>query len=716
VPKEIVVLGPPGTGKTSSGIISARDWFKRGISTNEVAYLAFTKAAAHEAGSRIMDEDFKKDFGDHLPYFRTLHSLAYMGLRKAKPEIRLVTPADMKAFAKWSSMDGAYAVMQWEDMADVYRKLQERGRADKTYWDKCLDAYSLSRICAKNIDELKRAKVEMTPLAWNIFSEIGGVKEMYAEFVRKYETYKEVNGIVDFTDMLEYALTKMEPIDEVRKVVIDECLPAGTRITMANGFEKPIEEVRIGDHVVGVDHETGKTKKAVVVETRRRTASEFIIINGILTLTGNHPVFVVGKGYVRADGVSVGEKIAKQDMRSCEGGSSKGRWKSKVVLQIDTIRSVEKVSSQVPVYNIGTETENYFAEGVLVHNCQDLSPILFSISERIFSNSEEIYYLGDDDQCIYKFSGADAGTFIAKARSATKIYLQQTHRFGDDIVEFSKRIISSVSDRVKKDVIGARGMEHLIKMTGSFQPTSHSDTLLLHRHVAGCQALGQMYIAAGMPFRNERGRDPLGSHARVEGYQALRKLADGKTVTSGELSRLVDDLMHSIVVDESQGGKKVRFVVHGGKKKLQNIGGSEMNIMDLIRAKILTVDGAEAIRQKHFSAFKHSEDLEYYDSVVENGFDLEGTCPLITTIHGSKGRETKTDKGKVILFSEMGQKCWDDADTEYRLGYVGVTRTKGELEICAESVLPWSKVSHFNYPQPTKPRGPSVTPVVTEEQ
>jgi hypothetical protein len=239
--------------------------------------------------------------------------------------------------------------------------------------------------------------------------------------------------------------------------------------------------------------------------------------------------------------------------------------------------------------------------------------------------------------------------------------------------------------------------------------------LLLHRHVAGCQALGEAYIHAGVPFRNERGRDPLGAHARMLGYKALRDLADGKMVSPGAVTRLVDDLMPSMVLDERKGtgGKKTRLIVHGAKKKMQNFGNSgDMNLMDCMRAEILTNEGADVIRQKFFNVFKHSDDLEYYDRVVDNGYDLEGKHPVITTIHGSKGREA----GKVVVFSEMGMKCWDDKDTEHRLAYVAATRTQRELEVCAESTLSWPRVTHYSYPIFKKERGAGVTPLVTHEE
>ena len=587
----------------------------------------------------------------------------------------------MKLFSLWSGYEGIFAITEAEDLMEASQNLANRGRTD---WDKCFSAYTLSRICSKDKDGLERAKHMPSALANKM---IGIDQATYRAFVVKYEAFKAANGLIDFTDMLAYALTEMHPLDDVKYAVVDECLPAGTRITMADGTTKLIEQVEVGDQVLGVGHPNDlKPKVTVVVEKRTRMTDVLVTINGSLSLTPNHPVYVVGEGYVAS------EKLKSKDPLVFWG-------KTNAQIEDSEVRSIEwvRVKQSIPVYNIGTGTENYFAEGILVHNCQDLAPILYSITDRLFQGAQELWLAGDEDQAIFNFAASDAKLFIDRAKSAdARVYLRQTHRFGNQIVDFSGKIIRRVHERVKKEVLGYEGREHNIKTIGEFQPMVGSSMLLLHRHVMGCQALAAAYIAAGKPFRNERGKDPLGSYARVKGYQALKDLADGKSVSMASVERLVDDLMPSMVVDRN--GEKKRLVVHGGKKKVSEgkIKG-DANIMDLLQAKVLTVDGAEVIRQKHFRALKYPDDLEYYDRVVENGYSLEQACPIITTIHGSKGRQAD----QVVLFAEMGKKCWDDPDTEHRLAYVGATRTRGDLTICQDRTVDWAE-EYYDYPEVKK--------------
>jgi len=76
-----IVLGPPGTGKTTT-LLKKVDHYLKETDPDKIGYFAFTQKAAYHA----RDEAIKK-FNlteDDLPYFRTLHSLAFrkLGLKK----------------------------------------------------------------------------------------------------------------------------------------------------------------------------------------------------------------------------------------------------------------------------------------------------------------------------------------------------------------------------------------------------------------------------------------------------------------------------------------------------------------------------------------------------------------------------------------------------------------------------------------------------------
>ena len=79
-----IILGPPGTGKTTTLLNLVEDFLRDGVDIKKIGYFSFTKKAAWEAAHRA-EEKFMID-AKEIPYFRTLHSLAFrtLGMNKER--------------------------------------------------------------------------------------------------------------------------------------------------------------------------------------------------------------------------------------------------------------------------------------------------------------------------------------------------------------------------------------------------------------------------------------------------------------------------------------------------------------------------------------------------------------------------------------------------------------------------------------------------------
>ncbi|WP_158104182.1 RHS repeat-associated core domain-containing protein [Amycolatopsis pretoriensis] len=137
---------------------------------------------------------------------------------------------------------------------------------------------------------------------------------------------------------------------------------AGTRVLLADGSTKPIEQVHDGDEVQTTDPSTGTTESHKVVGTLvhsdEQERTEVTLDSGAtLVATDWHPVWVEEVG----DWVAIGSLTAGEHLHSADGRSVE-------------VKSVRYFEQQASVYDLTVDgVHDYYvvagAVDVLVHNC-----------------------------------------------------------------------------------------------------------------------------------------------------------------------------------------------------------------------------------------------------------------------------------------------------------------------------------------------------------
>ena len=171
------IFGPPGTGKTTTLLDMVDRALEAGTNPHRIAFLAFTRKAAHEARDRAAKR-FKLDPKEDLPYFRTLHSLAL-----AQTDIRVEQIMQPEDYIELGAQIGynfsGGSSVEVDNFSD---NLQAN--------DPVLGLINLARLRKVQLrDQYNDSHIDMD---WMLVSFIN----------RALKKYKETRNKYDFTDML----------------------------------------------------------------------------------------------------------------------------------------------------------------------------------------------------------------------------------------------------------------------------------------------------------------------------------------------------------------------------------------------------------------------------------------------------------------------------------------------------------------------------------
>jgi len=316
----------------------------------------------------------------------------------------------------------------------------------------------------------------------------------------------------------------------------------------------------------------------------------------------------------------------------------------------------------VEFYNKGYKPN---LEVLFVDEAQDLCLLQWKIVEQLAQKSKKIYIAGDDDQAIFRWSGANVEYFIGLTKKCEIKILHQSYRVPKKIYEMARDISTHINNRVKKE----------------FKPTKEKGCIQYVNEVTEINMdLGTWLILV----RNVYMIEGVIKQLRLVGY-LYESIFDNSKTDNLKAAFLWEKLRNKnlLTIDE------VKLVLSLMSKK--HCPGSHRNILesknqnDLVGMEQLVNWFNITCKEKiwHEALDKiNVEDREYYIAARRKGESfLKAPRIKISTIHGAKGGEAEN----VVLHTDMSTRTYNamvnNYDDEVRVFYVGITRTLKNLYI-----------------------------------
>lgn len=266
----------------------------------------------------------------------------------------------------------------------------------------------------------------------------------------------------------------------------------------------------------------------------------------------------------------------------------------------------------------------------IIDEAQDLNLLQWDVMNHALKNVKELYIAGDDDQAIYRWSGADVNYFL-NLQVDVKEVLPISYRLPRTIFSLADGIVKKISRRYAKKW-EPRDEEGVIDYANELRQINFKgEWLVLCRSNAQLNELSLWFKSNFFVFT-------------FKGYSSIKD----------EHYEMIKGYV------ELQRGQQISPSLMVKIKKYYNKDLHWFHALDNI----------------------HYYDREYYRGLLRDGHKLNET-PIIhlNTIHGSKGGEADN----VLLLTDLPKRPFDEymknPDDEHRVFYVGATRAKKALHI-----------------------------------
>ena len=156
---------------------------------------------------------------------------------------------------------------------------------------------------------------------------------------------------------------------------------------------------------------------------------------------------------------------------------------------------------------------------VMVDEYQDSNREQFNFLQKFVGENTQLVVVGDDDQSIYSFRGAEIENILTFSKSfgnVREIKLEKNYRSTDEILAPASSLISHNTERHKKDIVsadGKHGQKPIVMCSASgimeakrvtniiLSDRDYNNIAVLYRTNAQSQAFETEFLAAKIPYK-----------------------------------------------------------------------------------------------------------------------------------------------------------------------------------------------------------------------
>ncbi len=167
---------------------------------------------------------------------------------------------------------------------------------------------------------------------------------------------------------------------------------------------------------------------------------------------------------------------------------------------------------------VGEAVHNRFRM-VLVDEYQDSNKMQFEFLQSLIGEHTQLVVVGDDDQSIYSFRGADISnilTFASSFKNVREIKLEKNYRSTSEILAAAGALISHNKERHQKNLVSAENIQGpkpavMFSMSGKSEAErvanlirnlgDYNNTAILYRTNAQSQAFEQAFTDNRIPYK-----------------------------------------------------------------------------------------------------------------------------------------------------------------------------------------------------------------------